>query len=226
MNSSNSGFTRAELILVVALLTILAAVGCVSAVRTHMASNELSAINTLQTLLISQATWRSNDVDKNGVQDHWVADISGMATFTLIEHPDAPVEHVSLDIARADEGLNIGSEACVAGVEDTTLLTVTAGKAGYRYSVFPTQPDGISLYAVATDVAADVQHNATLFAYQAFPEAYNVSGVNMFIMSEAGLVWRSDASGQGVSCGGKVYCPLGVFPPNPPAALPYFCPAD
>ena len=218
------GFTLIELMIVVAIIAIIAAIAIPSILRARMSSNEVSAVGTLKTLLNSQATWRSNDVDKNGVQDHWVADVSGLYTFT-VAGALAPVQHVSLDVARADQGANAGAAACVAGSADTSIVLTTAGKAGYRFAMFTNDPNG-SAYAVATDTALDAQHNSNLFGYQAFPEAYAASGVNMFIISESGAMWRSDASAQGVSTGGVAYVPLVGYPPNPPQAAVPFSPTD
>lgn len=212
------GFTLIELMVVIAIITIIAAISIPSILRSRLSSNEISALGTLKTILNNQSTWRANDIDRNGLQDYWVSDLSGMFTFTYTAST-TPVQHLSQDVARADFGLNGTAGACVAGNEDTTIITLASPKAGYFFRAFVTQPIGGNPYAQPNDTAGDANHNTDLWAMQAFPSAYNSTGVNMFILSQDGVIWKSDASGQGVSVG-AVLTPLTTYPSYPPGAAP------
>lgn len=64
------GFTLIELMIVIAIISILAAISIPNLLEARKSSNEASAISSLRTLVMIQVLFREQDRDLNGVNDY------------------------------------------------------------------------------------------------------------------------------------------------------------
>ena len=77
-----SGFTLTELLVVLGVAAVLAALFFPGLATSHRASNERAASIHLKTIASAEADFHMNDRDGNGVTDFWTGDLKGLYTMT------------------------------------------------------------------------------------------------------------------------------------------------
>ncbi|MBI3269523.1 MAG: DUF2950 family protein [Planctomycetes bacterium] len=196
----SQAFTLIELMIVVAIIAIIAAIAIPSLLRARISSNETSGAGTLRTFVTSQSTWRQNDTDRNTISDYWTGDVSGF--YRIESSPTGSgvgVAVVDVAVAQADDAKFGGGAASAgaavpgAGVSSAGLiaLTRTSSKSGYFFRSLTKNLAGTN-YALDPDGDTLLTSNSGEFAFQARPEVYNSTGVNTFIVSEAGVIYGRD----------------------------------
>lgn len=212
----NSGFTLIELMIVVAIIAIIAAIAIPAILRARISGNETSAVGTLRTLVTQENLWHKQDVDANGINDYWAVDVCGMYR-VMRQTTGSEAMMVDIAVARSDwspDGTNAGGTG-VAGTGGTAtgafpiaasgalaanqipaLLAMThtspVPKSGYYIAAFANDAAGMQ-YNQDLDGGTNFYENTSRFAFMAFPDTYDGTGMNAFITDSAGVIWRIDS---------------------------------
>lgn len=182
-------FTLIELMIVVAIIAIIAAIAIPGLLRARISSNETSAIGSLRTTSTSQ-----NQFQNAGVKDR---DLDGVGEYGFYTELSG--------VADVPTGTSTGSKAKPAFVSTVFGATSSsssglANKSGYNFIMY--LPTGVALGALAEDGAivpagaaipapADTaEYNAqeTRWATYAWPTSAGNSGNKAFYVNQSGEV--------------------------------------
>lgn len=221
MCRKDQGFTLIELMIVVAIIAIIAAIAIPSLLRSRLAANEVSAVGTLRNLVAVEAAWRQNDSDRNGVSDYWTGDVS--CFYRFLDRAGNALAAMDLAVANADS-LPLTALAGLIGPDPLGGSTTAIAKSGYLYRVMATAnvdavaPAGADPYQTNSAPADGVvAENATRFGFAAYPETYNTSGVNVYFVIEDGVIRARDQGNNGETSGATSVGVIGTLPTPTPA---------
>jgi prepilin-type N-terminal cleavage/methylation domain-containing protein len=200
MPSRQKGFTVLEVLIVVVVIGIIAALAIPGLLSSQRSSYERNASTSLKTICVAQADFKTNDRDSNKIPDFWTADLKGLYTLTSLTTAgnaggtvDPPLRLIDLSLAAADAD----SAIAPAGGEnmDVTQFGVVSNKGGYWYAAL-TADNSIS-GAEATyrqDTGGDkpmgTVHNLNKYGYITFPDSGSF-GKYVFLVNEGNMVFRS-----------------------------------
>lgn len=185
-----AGFTLIELMAVVTIIAVLAAVVIPNLLSARLSANETAAIGTLRSLIAAQAAFQkttSADANGNGVGEYGTfAEMSGAVGVrggTILKPP----------------------------VLSTAFREVTSrgevARQGYQFALYLPDGTGQGLAEVAgggPDTAIDPDIAETTWCCYGWPTNYGSSGARTFYVSQAGDLVFADAaaySGPGASPG-------------------------
>ena len=196
-----SGLTLGEVLVIVAILIIIAAIAIPGLLSSQRASNERSASTSLKTLASAEADFRANDRDWNHENDFWTADVKGLYTMTAAAAPgarpndpkDPSIKLIELTVAAADAD----GTFFPAGGENLPLSVFAppTAKMGYWYLALLTdhtlKGTAEMTYAVETKGKPSMGsvHNTSKFGFMAFPDSSS-SGKYLFIVNENNTIFR------------------------------------
>ena len=156
--------------------------------------NENSAIASLKDLCSTEAVWRQQDVDGNGIKDYWTYDVS---CFNRMYRADGTtkINFIDISFARADasraEDDVFGFPAIEPWSTGPTQL-LSAPKSGYWFQVMELDESGGPYNQNEIGENKIPATNNTKFAFVAYPDVYGSTGINIFIMNEAGTIYQTD----------------------------------
>lgn len=177
------GFTLIELMIVVAIISVLVVIAIPSLVRSRMSANETAAIAGCKAISEAEYVYKRTDYDSDGVlefaqtmsgNNSLLESIAGVADLGLIEK--------SLASAEGQPG------------------TVTA-KAGYVYYILTQQgpqAEGGSRNYITPNPGGAATSMTLGHGVCAIPAAYDVSGRSAFIINDYGTVYQKDRGATGV----------------------------
>ena len=167
------GFTLIELMIVVAIIAIIAAIAIPNLLRSRMAANETAAVAACKAFATAEDIYRRTDYNHDGVLEY-AQKLSGVNS--LYENTAG-----AGDIALVDRSF--------ANAEGAPLTTAIP-KAGYLFQVLTatgaSAPGGARNY---------IDGNGTMtlgYALSAVANQYDGTGRNTFIISNSGTIYQKD----------------------------------
>jgi len=187
-----SGFTLIELMIVVAIIAIIAAIAIPNLLAARLNANETSAISTLRNITSCQAQFQSSakaDADNDGTGEFGVfREMSG-----------------AIAVRTALDGTNTGGAVLappvLSGAFRTTNANAEVSRSGYLFKVFLPGTGGLGQEETATgagdtlDGTVDGDLSETSWCGYAWPASYGNSGNRSFFVNQAGDITGTDDNG-------------------------------
>ena len=171
------GFTLIELMIVVAIIAVIAAIAIPNLVQSRIASNETSAVASCVVCLAGQATFHKTDFYSNNILSY--------------ASPNATGGSGIIDLYRINGN---GTEVALI---DRSLATAWQ-TSGTGTAATPPTPAGAKAGYFITDVyhdGADNYEPTIEFALHVYPQSYERSGRNEFVMDTGGTVYQRVTGG-------------------------------
>ena len=170
------GFTLIELMIVVAIIAIIAAIAIPNLLRSRMAANESAAIAACKTFAEAEDIYRRTDWNMNGILEY-AQTMTG--NYSLFERTA-----LSGDLQLVDQAF--ANASCT-----TTLVdSCTSPKAGYTFWVLtgqgPGAPGGTKTYVTSGG------QMTVGYGVSGVPFSYDGSGRNSFQINNTGTVYQAD----------------------------------
>ena len=187
----SKGFTLIELMIVVAIIAIIAAIAIPNLLRSRMAANETAAVAACKAFCTAEDIYRRTDYNKDGVLEYSTK-LSGVNSLA--------------DGLVAGDGAIALIDRTFANAEGSPATGVTP-KAGYVFQVLTAQGAGASGGARTFISGAGASAHMTLgYALSAMSNQYDGVGRNSFEVSNAGTIYQKD-QGSGITTHAANYNP-------------------
>jgi len=190
------GFTLIELMIVVAIIAIIAAIAIPNLLRSRMAANESSAIAACKTYAEAQDIYLRTDYDQDGVKE-FCQHLKGTPSsiFGLFSDgtsgPNGQLQLIDAAFANAEGAPGAATP-----------------RAGYVFQILtsqgPSAPGGAKTYLQnkpssggAGLSGSDPQDMLNGYALSAIPSSYDSTGRNSYAISQTGIVLQKDNGAAG-----------------------------
>ncbi len=183
VKSNNQGFTLIELMIVVAIIAIIAAIAVPNLLSARLAANESNAIATLRQLVSSQAQFQQGgamDADADGTGEYgFFGDLSGF---------------YQLDSHGGPANVNTLNPPVLAASFRNIAATGEVGKGGYFFQIFLPTFAGASVSELGVAAAgsalvvADANACELAWCAYAWPADFQNTGNRAFFVNQAGEI--------------------------------------
>jgi prepilin-type N-terminal cleavage/methylation domain-containing protein len=187
----SDGFTLIDLMIVVAIIAIIAAIAIPNLLSARLNANETSAIATLRSICTAQAQFQARavaDVDNDGVGEYGMfRELSGAANVRNDE-----------DGLYYGPGTNELRPAVLSGAFRVMVNTHEAGKSGYHFKIFLVGPtgNGVNEHEATSIHGGPIHTNLTetTWCAYAWPANHGNSGSRTFFVNQGGDIISTDSS--------------------------------
>lgn len=197
-------FTLIELMIVVAIIAIIAAIAIPNLLAAKMSANETSAIGSLNAIKNAQTLFSQRDIDGDGASNYWNFNVYGL--YAIANNADEAIKLIqdpatALSDRDGATALFAGAAVSYATAFPTPVAADIKPKQGYYIEAMPNLAGTVAAGATSaapgtlTDGAALVAQDwieGTSFSFFAAPDKYNSSGVTTYIINEQGTVYQGD----------------------------------
>lgn len=177
MITSRRGFTLIELMIVVALISVLSAIAVPNFLRARMTANETNAVASLRSIAEAQSIFKRTDWDKDGVFEY-----ACYLSQLYSTYQNEQIELINRNIAAAHR----------YGFPRYRDPTPYSGYVFFDNWGYFREDGGLDRCYVYREINGMFRSDWHRFGARAWPSSYNMTGRNSFMINDSGVVYQND----------------------------------